>query len=130
MPKIEDLGPLELAVMRAVWRLSTATVREVLEALEAEGRKPAYTTVQTVMTRLEEKEFLRHKVAGKTFHYRARVSESRVQRKLLSGLLEDVFGGAVGPLVTQLAETKKLRRKDIQALRDVVDSLEDETENE
>ena len=126
MPTLDDLGPLELEVMRVVWRLGSATVREVLDALVEEGRDPAYTTVQTVMTRLEDKAFLRHKHQGKTFRYSPKVSQIRVQRRMTERFLERVFDGAVGPLVTQLAESKRLSPEDMDALRKVVEELDRE----
>ena len=132
MPNLDDLGPLELEVMRVVWRLKSVTVRDVLDSLAGEERNPAYTTIQTVMTRLEDKGFLKHKLHGKTYHYMAKVSQEKVQRRMTESFLDRVFDGAVGPLVTQLAESKRLSPDDLEALRKIVNEIDpgEETGNE
>ncbi len=126
MPKIAELGPLELEVMQIVWERGASTVRDVIGALNTEGRKLAYTTIQTIMTRLEEKGFLAHKAEGVSYRYTAKISKKRVQHSLLSRFVDQVFDGAVGPLVASLAESKKLTAEDIEQLRKVLQTMKDE----
>jgi len=70
MPKrsIEDLGELQRAVMETVWDMGKATVREVRDRL-SERRVPAYTTILTVMQKLEKAGWLKHKTDGRTYIY-------------------------------------------------------------
>lgn len=74
------LGDLEAAIMRLMWDLETATVRDIFHRLRAGGRPLAYTTVMTVMGRLAGKQLLARDLSGKTYVYRAALTEAEFLR--------------------------------------------------
>ena len=78
-----DLGAAELEVLRVLWDEGPATVRDVLNHLTARGRDLAYTTVQTFLTRLEQKGFVRSNKSDLAFVFRAKVSRDKISRSRL-----------------------------------------------
>lgn len=102
------LGELELAVMRVVWSRESVTVREVLDALTKE-RQLAYTTVMTIMNRLEDKGLLNAEKKGKAYVYRAALTrqeyEAQVAGRVVRALIDD-FGGeiAISQFIKELSE--------------------------
>ena len=110
--------------MKVVWRLKTATVRDVYEALREE-RTVAYTTVMTMMRILEEKGF--HK---KTLHDRAHLyTPTKARQQVVGAMVKDfvdrVFDGASESLLVHLAKDNRLTAKQRQAIEKLVDTLED-----
>jgi BlaI family penicillinase repressor len=98
------LTRLELEVMGAVWELERASVREIQEHLP-EHKRPAYTTVQTIIYRLEEKGAVRRvKKIGNAHIFEAVVSRKATHNRLLDELL-NLFGGSPLTLMAQLVET-------------------------
>jgi predicted transcriptional regulator len=114
------LGKLELQIMKAVWARGKATVAEVQQMLPAD-RPRAYNTVLTMMRKLEAKGCLDHATEGRTFVYRARISQDNVRRGALRDLLDRVFDGSAQLLVSGLIDERRLtgaELKDIRALLD------------
>ena len=106
------LTKLELQIMDALWILGSASVREIQEALPAAGR-PAYTTVQTIVSRLEAKKAVRRvKKVGNAFIFEPRITRTIAQRRLIDELLS-FFGGRTQPVVSHLIETGKLTLDDV-----------------
>ena len=87
------LGRLELQIMNVVWDRETASVHDVKDAL-TQGRKPAYSTILTMMRKLEAKGYLTHEVDDRTFVYHATVSRQTARHGLLGDLLDRVFEGS------------------------------------
>jgi predicted transcriptional regulator len=117
------LTKFELEVMTALWELGTASVREIQEQLPPQKR-PAYTTVQTIIYRLEEKNAVRRtKKIGNAHIFEPLVSRKAAHGRLIHELLE-LFGGSPRPLMAHLMETGKLTLDDIRALETDLDSLE------
>ncbi len=119
-----DLGVAELEVLRVLWDSGACTVRDVLTILHAAGRNIAYTTAQTLLTRLQQKQFVRCDKSGLAHVFRAKVSRERVTRSRLKTLLNQLYDGAAGPLVLQLVRTERLKRDEIQALQELIDKLD------
>jgi len=106
------LTRLELQIMEALWTLGAASVREIQEALPAAGR-PAYTTVQTIVSRLEAKKALRRiKKVGNAYIFEPQITRSTAQRRLIDELLS-FFGGRTQPVVAHLIEAGKLTLDDV-----------------
>ena len=107
------LSKLELQIMEAFWGRGTLSIREVQEGFP-EAVRPAYTTVQTMVNRLEAKKALRrtHKV-GNAHVFEAVISRGTAQRRLVDEFL-GLFGGRMQPLMAQLVETGKLTLDDVQ----------------
>jgi len=107
------LTRLELQIMDALWTLGAASVREVQEALPAADR-PAYTTVQTIVSRLEAKKAVRRvKKVGNAYIFEAQISRTTAQRRLIDDLLS-FFGGRTQPVVAHLIDAGKLTLEDVQ----------------
>jgi predicted transcriptional regulator len=114
--KLPRLSPFELEVMQVLWRLGEASVREVQAAL-APGRRPAYTTVQTIVARLEEKGAVRRtRKVGNATLFEAKLARAPVLGRLLDELVT-LFGGSQ-PLVSHLMETGRLDLADLHALEE------------
>jgi BlaI family penicillinase repressor len=117
------LTRLELEVMGAVWALGSGSVREIQEQLPAQKR-PAYTTVQTIIYRLEEKGAVRRvKKIGNAHVFEAIVTRKATHGRLLDELLH-IFGGTPRSLMAQLVETGQLTLQDIRELESTLEQLE------
>jgi BlaI family transcriptional regulator, penicillinase repressor len=113
------LTKFELEIMQVLWDLGSGSVREVQELLP-EKRRPAYTTVQTIVRRLEEKGAVRRvKKIGNAFIFEALVSRRSAHHRLITELLE-LFGGSARPLMAHLAETGKLNLEDVRELESLL----------
>jgi BlaI family transcriptional regulator, penicillinase repressor len=108
------LTKFELEVMDALWALGAASIREVHEALP-KSKRVAYTTVQTIVGRLEEKGAVRRvKKIGNAFIFEPTVERQAVHRRLVDEFLA-LLGGA-RPLMSHLVETGKLSLDDLREL--------------
>ena len=108
------LSRLELQIMEALWTHGPCSVREVQERFP-EKKRPAYTTVQTMMYRLEAKKALKRiRKIGNAHVFEASISRNTVQRRLIDELL-GLFGGRMQPVMAHLVETGKLTLEDVQA---------------
>lgn len=112
MTKIR-LTRLELEIMQYLWDLGEAAVREIQEAIPP-AKRPAYTTVQTILTRLEEKGAVkRTRKIGNAHLFVPVVTKKRMYERLVDELL-DLFGGSPEPLVSHLVESGKLTLEDLK----------------
>lgn len=119
-----ELGEAELAVLRVLWEGGAQTVREVMTQLHERGRKVAYTTVLTFLTRLEQKGYVGSDKRDTAYVYKARVSRDNVTRSRVRALVEQLYDGAAGPMVLQLIANEQLTSDDIARLRKLVDKLD------
>jgi BlaI family transcriptional regulator, penicillinase repressor len=113
----------ELELLQQLWKLGQASVREVQESLP-EIRRPAYTTVQTMIYRLEEKKAVRRvKKIGNAHVFEAVVARKDVYRRLIDDLLA-LFGGSAGPVIAHLVESGKLSLEDVRAAEAALERME------
>ena len=111
--RLPRLTKLELQIMEALWTRGASSVREIQEAFP-ERERPAYTTVQTMVYRLETKKAVRRvKKIGNAHIFEAVVSRAAAQRRLIDELLS-FFGGRSQPVVAHLIEAGKLTLDDVQ----------------
>ena len=107
-PSLEHLGELQAQVLRELWSVGEATVREVRDRLEAGGVKLAYTTVLTVMTRLHARGLLTRARQGRRDHYRAAVAahelEAALSREAVDRLLEAHGDNALAAFATRMRD--------------------------
>ena len=122
------LTRFELDVMSALWDLGTASVREIQEQLPSQKR-PAYTTVQTIVYRLEEKGAVRRlKKIGNAHVFEPVITRKAAHHRLINELL-DLFGGSARPLMAHLVEIGKLTMDDIKELEgDLAEPSENKNE--
>jgi len=108
------LTGLELQIMETLWTSGESSIREVQEAFPDQGR-PAYTTIQTTIYRLEAKGVVRRVKKVGNFHiFAATVERSAAQRRLVDDLLA-LFGGRTQPVMAHLIESGKLTLEDVKA---------------
>ena len=116
------LTKLELQIMDALWSQGASSVREIQEVFPEKDR-PAYTTVQTMVYRLEAKKAIRRvKKIGNAHIFEAAVSRNAAQRRLIDDLLS-FFGGRPQPVVAHLVETGKLTLDDVQEAEQLIRKL-------
>ncbi|HNS22470.1 MAG TPA: BlaI/MecI/CopY family transcriptional regulator [Sedimentisphaerales bacterium] len=112
------MSPAETEVLRLVWQCREATVQQVCDAMPP-NRKVTYVTVATLLRRLEEKGYLRHRIRGKAFIYAPAAKKEDVIRRTISDLVERLFGGNPVPLMQHLAQHSGITDEDIERLKAV-----------
>ena len=124
MPTTASLTPQELAIMKVVWRLGTATVRDVHDVLRREHRDDlAYTTVLTMMRILEQKGMLSKSqdAASRGHRYTPARTQRQMMRVLVREFVDRVFDGAADSLVAHLVADRKLSARDRAEIRKLID---------
>jgi BlaI family penicillinase repressor len=117
------LTKLELQIMDALWNQGKTSIREIQETFPEKGR-PAYTTIQTIVYRLEAKGAVRRIKKVGNFHiFEAAVSRDAAQRRLINDLLA-LFGGRTQPVMAHLIESGKLTLADVKEAEKVLRKLE------
>jgi BlaI family transcriptional regulator, penicillinase repressor len=107
------LSRLEFQIMETLWSNGESSIREILESFPAK-KKPAYTTVQTTVYRMETKEVVRRVKRVGNFHiFAATISRDAAQRTLIDDLLA-LFGGRSQPVMAHLIESGKLSLEDVK----------------
>ncbi len=125
-PKAKELTERELEVMHVFWERGTAaeqallTVAEVRDVLQEGGRDLAYTTVATLVRILTEKECLEQTNIERPFLYRAIRSFDEVSGSMLGDMIQKVFGGSREKLLVRLMEQRKLTKKELKVLEDIL----------
>jgi predicted transcriptional regulator len=118
------LTPQELAIMKVVWRLEQATVRDVYEAIRAK-RDIAYTTVMTMMKILEEKGYLKKSRAERAYLYRPAQPRHQVVGDIVRDFLDRVFDGAAAPLLLHLAKESRLSKEERRLIRRLAEEVDE-----
>ena len=122
-PKLTDT---ELEIMHVVWELGSGTVRQAHELLNQQ-RPLAYTTVMTMMKKMESRGHLKKRSEGRAFVYTATVPESRMLRRIVGDFIDRVFNGSTEPLLAQLVEERRLSEKDLETISRMI--LEKKSKN-
>jgi predicted transcriptional regulator len=117
------LTKLELQIMEALWTRGSASIREIQESFP-EKKRPAYTTIQTTVYRLESKKAVNRVRKVGNFHiFEAAVSRDLAQRRLIDDLLA-LFGGRTQPVMAHLIESGKLTLADVKEAEKTLRKLE------
>ena len=118
------LSKLELQILEALWAHQKASIREILEAFPEP--RPAYTTIQTTVYRLEAKKTVRRvRKIGNAHIFEPIVARDVTRQRLLDEILS-FFGGRAQPMMAQLAEAGKVTLDDVRELEKTIRSLERE----
>jgi BlaI family transcriptional regulator, penicillinase repressor len=116
------LSKLELQIMEVLWERGIVSIREIQEAFP-EKQRPAYTTIQTTVYRLEGKKAVRRvKKISNAHMFEAVVSRGAAHRRLLDDILS-LFGGRAQPVMAQLIESGKLTLEDVEEARKTLRNL-------
>ncbi len=121
---MSDLGELEREVMRLVWSGAEITAEAVRERL---GRKLKESTVRTVLRRLEEKGFVTHSVAGRTFVFRASESRRDVAARAVRRIVDWFCEGSVEEVLVGMADARMLDPGTLQRLAKRIDDAKGDT---
>jgi predicted transcriptional regulator len=118
------LTPQELAIMKVVWGLQEATVRQVYETLR--DRRPiAYTTVMTMMKILEEKGYLKKALVDRAHVYKPAKPRQQVVGAMVRDFLDRVFDGVPDRLLLHLARDNKLTDKQKRVLKQLIEEIDE-----
>ena len=109
--------PRELAVMSVLWRLGSANVSDVRDALEEDL---AYTSVLSALQTLEEKGFVRHEAEGRAYRYYPTVEAERAGGSALARVRDAIFHGSAERMFAQMVADKKLSRKELERMRELI----------
>jgi BlaI family transcriptional regulator, penicillinase repressor len=118
---ILDLAPLELECLSVLWPLGEGTVRDIHRALAA-SRPRAYTTVLTIMDRLEQKGIVTRRKVGRAFHYQARLSAEEARFKAVEKIVEGFFDGSQEALAAHLSSQGGAAREFLSPASAAVDA--------
>ncbi len=119
--KLSDirLGRLELQIMNVVWDKGRATVHDVKDTI-SRGRKPAYSTILTMMRKLEAKGYLSHDVDDRTYVYRPTISRQTVRQGVIGDLLDRLFEGSPSLLLNSLVEQNRISEEELREIRKLI----------
>ena len=109
--------PRELAVMSVLWKLGSANVNEVRDALDEDL---AYTSVLSALQTLEEKGYVRHEHAGRAYKYFPTVLAERAGSSAISRIRDAVFHGSAERMFAQMVADKKLTRQELKRMRELL----------
>ncbi|MHC5058879.1 MAG: BlaI/MecI/CopY family transcriptional regulator [Planctomycetota bacterium] len=113
------LGRLELQIMNVVWEKGKATVHDVKDVL-GRGRKPAYSTILTMMRKLEAKGYLEHDVDDRTYVYRPTISQQAVRHGVLGDIVDRLFEGSPSLLLNSLVEQNRISEKELKQIQKLI----------
>jgi predicted transcriptional regulator len=116
----------ELGILRVLWERGPSTVREVHEVLSRDAEGTGYTTVLKLLQIMTEKGLVERDEAQRAHVYRARATQQKTQRQLVTDLLDRAFGGSPAQLAMQALSTKKASAEELAELRKLLDTLEEE----
>ncbi len=118
------ISETELDVMKALWELEAGTVRQVNKLLRRQGRRWAYTTVLTLLQRLEAKGYAVSDKSGVAHVFRPAMSRDKLLRQRLKDLSNQLCEGTATPLMMALVEAERLTAEEIDQFRQLLDRLE------
>ncbi len=118
-PKVHRLGDRQLAIMKILWERRQATVAEVHQALGAEPAL-AYTTVATMLRKMEARGLVTHALDGRSFVYQPAVREDAVSRGMADHLLERLFEGSLADMVRHLLSTREVSRQELSQIERLI----------
>lgn len=121
MPRSSSKHPteLELEILKVLWRLGPATVRQIRDELAA-VRDLAYTTVMTMMTIMDTKGYVKRVKDGRSFIYEATYQEQKASRNMLQDVVDRLFGGSTKAVMQHLLETSELDDEELNQIRQII----------
>lgn len=128
MSKIGDLPQAEFDVMNILWSKGEATVKELVAAY-SEEKRPAYTTVATLLKRLRDRGYVEAIERNFAYVFRPLVPREQVVKRKLDDLVQRVLDGHLSPLAAYIAEKKKLTPEQIQVLEEMLGSNDEDHDN-
>ena len=120
MPKVTPfrLGELQLKIMKVLWLAHTATIHDVHSELKRENL--AYTTIATMLRKMEARGLVDHIAEGRIFIYRPLVAEAAVTTSMTDQWVEKLFSGSLSEAVNHLLTTREVSRKELDKLERLI----------
>ena len=128
MTKRKPLSKAEMEIVRVLWDLKSASVREVHEAMP-EDRRMDFTTVQTYLSRLADKGYLKFKLEDRARIYTAKVQPSRVIGETVEDFVGRLFGGEPLPLIRHLLSEADMSPEQVSELRRLLDKAKERSDD-
>jgi predicted transcriptional regulator len=129
MTEVTGLTSLQIEIMDILWERGESTVHDVQKAL-SRTRKLAQPTVATLLTRLEKRGAITHRVEGRQFVYSARLARNAVRKSIIAEITNGVFGGDAPALVSQLLEERGITHSDLADMKAMIAAKERELAKE
>jgi BlaI family transcriptional regulator, penicillinase repressor len=120
----QDITDAELAVLQVLWDEGPCSIRRLTAVLYPEGRPAHYATVQKLLERLEAKDCVRRDRASAVHSFAAAIDRDALIGRRLQSVAEKLCGGSWTPLLTHLVQNQKLSATDRQALRNLIEELD------
>ena len=117
--RVHRLGDLQLKIMKLLWERREATVAEVHQSVALE-RELAYTTVATMLRKMEARNLVAHREEGRSFVYRAAVRSDAVTCGMADHLIERLFEGSLADMVSHLLTTREVSREELSKLEKLI----------
>src|SRR3989442_320359 len=117
--KFHRLGDLQLRIMQVLWQRGEAAVGEVHQSLSG-PRNLAYTTVATMLRKMEARGLVSHRIEGRSFVYRPAVAEEAVSRGMADHLLDRLFEGSFADMVHHLLSTREVSREELSRVEKLI----------
>lgn len=118
-PSIHRLGDLQLKIMKILWERREATVSDVHKIL-CKNTEFAYTTVATLLKRMEEHGLIKHRLEDRKFLYRPVAKEEDVTRDLSDHLVKGLFEGSLADMVSHLLKTREVSQEELDRLEKLI----------
>ena len=112
------LGDLQLRIMKVLWNSGPASVAQVHRRLD--GQRLAYTTVATMLRKMEDRRLVGHRAEGRKFIYRATVTAQQVSRSAADDLVDRLFEGSLADTVTHLLQTREVSPRELDELQRLI----------
>ncbi len=118
-PAPTRLGNLQLKILKLFWENGESTVADIHRALSKQ-KVYAYTTIATMLRKMEDRGLLRHRVEGRSFIYRAAVQERAVSRRMAGDLLDRLFEGSLADMVSHLLTAREVSGDELARLERLI----------
>ena len=119
-PKPHRLGDLQLRIMKVLWERREATVAEVVDALDDTDKTLAYTTIATMLRKMETRGLVSHRAEGRSFIYAPKVAAEDVSRSMADHLVDRLFEGNLLDAVSHLLTTREVSKDELKQLERLI----------
>jgi len=116
---MQKLTNKEEEVMKILWKLKKAFVKEILE--EIDGEKPHYNTLSTIVRNLQEKGYVGHEAFGNTHRYFPMVTKEQYRKKYVNAAIADYYDDSYKSLVSHFANEEKISVRELQEIIDLIE---------
>lgn len=127
--KLPEMSKTEWVLMEALWDRGRATATDLQTDLK-DRQGWAYSTVKTMLDRLTEKGYVKSRRVGNVYEYSPKVRRTPAVKRVVDDVIDRVLEGSVAPFINQLLERRQPSRKELEALREMLQRYEEEDDDE